>query len=138
MRYSFLIVEDQPLLAMEVEDAVVEQGHKVAAIATNKLDALSAAPDVDIAIVDVNLSDGPTGPEIGETLARELGITVLFMTSDPNRLTDGVPGTIGVLAKPASPDELAGAISYLAQLRVQSDAKAPLKLTLFERPRSLG
>jgi DNA-binding response OmpR family regulator len=130
MPYRFLIVEDQPLIAMELEGAVVDEGHLVTAIAIDRREALSVASQVDIALVDVNLKDGPTGPEIGETLAG-LGVTVLFMTSDPVRLGAGIPGTVGFLTKPTSPDEIQQTISFLVNLREHTESAAPARLVVF-------
>lgn len=131
MPYRFLVVEDQPLLAMELEDVFVEEGHTVTAIAVDRREAMAVASQVDIALVDVNLKDGPTGPEIGETLARELGVTVLFMTSDVKRLADGVRGTAGVLSKPATSEEIRQAIAYLVHLRERAGCDPPARLVVF-------
>lgn len=130
MSYKFIIVEDQPLLAMAVEDAVTEQGHIVVCVAADTRQAM-ACDNADIALVDVNLTDGPTGPEIGSRLANERGMTVLFMTSDPARLARGVPGTVGIVPKPVFGTELAEVIDYLARLRSHLSAIAPSRMLTF-------
>jgi hypothetical protein len=53
------------------------------------MDAERFAAKADIALVDVNLVDGPTGPEIGRDLARR-GCSVIFMTGNPECVENGV------------------------------------------------
>ncbi len=82
LRPKVLIVEDQLIIAMMIEDAVVAAGLEVAGLASCKVDAKDLAPHADIALVDVNLTDGPKVPEIGAALAAE-GKAVIFMTGNP-------------------------------------------------------
>ena len=113
MPYNVLIVEDQPLLAMGVEDAVEALGHCAIGIASNSSQALEYLDAADIALVDVNLDDGATGPEIGRRMAKA-NVAVLFMTSDPKALGSGVQGTIGVIEKPMMNLEMIEAIQFVA------------------------
>ncbi len=132
MSYNVLIVEDQPLIALNLEDAIMELGHRSAGIATNMYQALMLAEDIDIAFVDVNLEDGPTGPIVGRTLA-DADVAVLFMTSDPGALRGGVPGALGVMKKPMMDLELVEAIQYVADRRGGSQTvPAPKSLMQFD------
>jgi CheY-like chemotaxis protein len=85
MSFNVLIVEDQPLIALNLQDTVEELGHHTVGIASNMYQALLLSTGADIALVDVNLEDGPTGPIIGRTLA-DTDVSVLFMTSDPGAM----------------------------------------------------
>ncbi|WP_156170877.1 hypothetical protein [Croceicoccus naphthovorans] len=52
--------------------------------------ALAKASDaIDVALVDVNLADGATGPRIGEKLAADFGIEVIFVTPIPHNSAKG-------------------------------------------------
>jgi DNA-binding NarL/FixJ family response regulator len=124
MPYNVLIVEDQPLLAMGVEDAVEALGHRAIGIASNMSDALKHLTAADIALVDVNLDDGPTGPEIGLKLANA-EVSVLFMTSDPASLGKGVQGTLGVIEKPMMDIEMTEAIQFAVDCRSGSGTRVP-------------
>lgn len=124
MGYNVLIVEDQPLIALNLQDAVEELGHHPVGIASNMYQAMMFGTDVDIALVDVNLEEGPTGPIVGRTLA-EANVAVLFMTSEPGALRGGVPGTLGVLAKPVLDLDLVQAIRFAADRRAGSTAVEP-------------
>jgi DNA-binding response OmpR family regulator len=116
MSFNVLIVEDQPLIAMNLQDTVEELGHNTVAIASNMYQALTFAGEVDMAFVDVNLEDGPTGPIVGRALA-DANVSVLFMTSDPGAIRGGVPGSLGVIQKPLLNLELVEAIQYVADRR---------------------
>ena len=110
---NVLIVEDQYLIAISVEDAVIEAGFEVCGLATCKVEAVDLLPETDIALVDVNLRDGPTGPEIGEIFAAA-GKTVIFMTGNPNEVSAGVAGALGVISKPVLDAELGELVRYAA------------------------
>ncbi len=101
-RECVLIVEDEFLVALDLESTVRDTGLEVVGVATDRKQALALAPQADIAFVDVNLADGATGPEIGQRLVDEFGVTV-FMTSNPAAVVGRVHGALGVLSKPAKP-----------------------------------
>ncbi|MDO8378812.1 response regulator [Phenylobacterium sp.] len=111
-----LIVEDEILVAMELEETLSELGHTVVGIAPDRrsFEAL-AGEGVDIALVDLNLRDGETGVEIGRTLANRHGAAVIFLTANPGLLEGGVAGTLGVLPKPASRHAVAAVVDYAAR-----------------------
>lgn len=127
MNARVLIVEDEMLVALELEAILEDLGHESVGIAP---DAQSVAKLVDkeptLALVDLNLRDGLTGPGIGETLARQHGVTVLFMTANPRLLGDGIAGTVGVLTKPCDARAVEQAVSYA--LRRTGHPPANLKL----------
>lgn len=130
MTCRILIVEDQPLIALILEEAVAELGYQPAGMASTKVKALSLAKEADVALVDVNLLDGPTGPEIGKTLA-DNDVTVLFMTGNPECLGDGVPGTLGVIRKPLMDIEMIQAIQYAVDRHEHRSGICPARLSEF-------
>lgn len=132
MSFNVLIVEDQPLIALNLQDTVEELGHNTIGIASNMYQALLLSSGADIALVDVNLEDGPTGPIIGRSLA-EADVSVLFMTSDPGAIRGGVAGALGVIQKPVLDLELIEAIQYVANRRAgKSDIPSPKCFTEFD------
>ena len=66
----------------------------------------------DLALVDVHLVDGETGPEIAEHL-KEMGIPVLFMTANASTLPDGLADALGVIPKPVAAHVLKGAVRWV-------------------------
>ncbi|QFY62611.1 response regulator (plasmid) [Rhizobium grahamii] len=101
--HRVLIVEDELFIALDLEDTVKAMGFNVAGLANGKDQAMRLAPLADIAFVDVNLVDGATGPEIGRRLVEDYGITVVFMTGNPEVVEGRVAGALGVVTKPAMP-----------------------------------
>lgn len=130
MSYKILIVEDQLLIALHIEDAALALGHEVVGIAANCADAMKFEHECDIALVDVQLQDGITGPRIGSRLA-ESGATVVFMTANPDLLGEGVSGTLGVISKPLFDLELISSIQYAAEVKAGHDALPPERFRRF-------
>lgn len=110
--YRVLIVEDEVLLAMDLEDIVLGAGHEVVGIAHDRLSVSRLDGCPQVALVDLNLRDGPTGQEIARTLTSD-GITrVVFVTANPNQIGEMPPGVVGYVKKPFQPDVITAAITY--------------------------
>lgn len=126
MSASILIVEDEVFVALEMQSILEEQGYQVLGIAADLAGAMAYADgDIDLALVDLNLRDGLTGPQIGERLANEHDAAVLFVTANPRQLGDGIAGTIGVLTKPTDEDSLLAAVRYGLRRKSGENAEAP-------------
>lgn len=138
MACNVLVVEDEIFVAIEIENAVEELGFRPIGIAADATTALRLGREAEVALIDLNLRDGATGPEIGRTLAETHGVTVLFMTANPSQLGDGIPGTLGVLSKPVMDDELKQAVAYAVARRRQAEGEPPARLRLFQSPDQEG
>jgi two-component SAPR family response regulator len=112
-----LIVEDEALLAMELESLVEEAGHSVVGWATSSAEAKTMvdAVEADIAFVDIHLSDGPSGVDVAEYISEKKSSMVVFMTANPKRIPDHFAGAIGVIAKPYTMNGLTSALRYLQE-----------------------
>jgi two-component system, response regulator PdtaR len=132
MTAKILIVEDEMLVAMELESILEDLGHAPVGIAPDLQAAVQLAADpLDLALVDLNLRDGLTGPEVGRRLS-ERGVTVLFITANPRVLGDGIAGTVGVLTKPTDPPTVRAAVDYALKIRSGAqDLDPPAALQLF-------
>jgi CheY-like chemotaxis protein len=131
MSFRILIVEDEIFVAAEIEQVVSDMGHEPVGIAPDKRTALQLASDADVALVDLNLRDGPTGIEIGRILAQTHGVSVVYLTANPSQLKTGIPGTIGVVSKPISQRDLNDVVSYAIARRRSANAQPPQRLHLF-------
>ena len=132
MPVSILIIEDEFLIALDMEAALVDLGHISAGIADDMDSALrKATKDIDVALVDVNLADGPTGPVLGERLAREFAMEVVFVTANPAQLGDGVEGTLGAVEKPIDYRILKEVLDYVLATRRGETSIAPRNLKIF-------
>jgi len=100
MSKKVLIVEDEIFVALEIEHIVEDAGLTVGAIAADRQAALDAARHCDIALVDLNLRDGPTGPGIGVELASQFGIRVIYVTANPAQIGTASAAALGVITKP--------------------------------------
>lgn len=120
------------LVAAELEAILEDLGHRPAGIAPD-LDSAMALADrsVDLALVDLNLRDGLTGPEIGRRLCEQCNTTVLFITANPGLLGEGIAGTVGVLAKPTSEIEVERAVDYALRVRRGERITPPAGLRAF-------
>lgn len=80
MKFRVLVVEDEAVVAMLLEDMLIDLGHEVAGAAGRFDQALEAAQTlaVDLAILDVNLNGTLTYP-VAEAL-RARGVPVIFAT----------------------------------------------------------
>jgi DNA-binding response OmpR family regulator len=134
MSRKILVVEDEIFVATEIQYVIEEMGFTPIGIAPDERSALSLAAQADVALVDLNLQDGPTGIRIGHILAQTHGVTVLFMTANPSQLGDGVPGTVGVLPKPVTDRDLRAAVAYAVARRDAAEATPPARLQLFDWP----
>ncbi|WBT05827.1 response regulator [Brevundimonas vesicularis] len=134
MTARILIIEDEALVAMELRFVLEDLGHEVLGVAATAQAArdLVSEKDVDLALVDIHLSDGPTGINLGRELGQDMGVSVLFMTANPGMVRDGVAGTIGVLSKPTDEHAVQTAVDYALRRRQgQPVDYAPPGLQLF-------
>lgn len=113
---NVLITEDEPILADELETIVKDLGHQVVGIADSSRRALklAEAATCDLALVDVHLRDGVTGPAVARELSEACHATVIFTTSNPGRVPDDFSSACGVLVKPFSEESAKSAISFVA------------------------
>lgn len=111
---SFLIVEDEVLLQMQLSFMLEDAGHVIAASASSLSEALDAIEraQIDIALVDIHLADGPTGLDVGRKLA-EAGIPYLFLTANTARIPADFAGGWGVIGKPYSQAAMMDALKFL-------------------------
>ena len=126
-----LIVEDEVLVADDMEATLEESGHRCVGIAPDLTTAESFFESaIDLALVDLNLRDGLTGPQIGLKLSA-VGVPVIFITANPAQIGEGVAGTIGVITKPTDDKTLLEAVNYALSRKHGLEAQPPASLKLF-------
>lgn len=114
MSKKVLIVEDEIFVALEIEQIVEDAGFEVGAIAADREAALESADGCDIALVDLNLRDGPTGPSIGMDLAMRHGIRVIYVTANPAQIGEASVAALGVITKPFRAPSISAALALAA------------------------
>jgi DNA-binding response OmpR family regulator len=131
MPARILIVEDEMLVAMDLECVLEELGHEPVGIVPD-LQSAEEFFDIplDLALVDLNLRDGCTGPQIGARLGAQ-GVSVVFVTANPGLLTGNVVGAIGVITKPTDEKIVRATVDYALARRNGRDANPPMNMRLF-------
>ena len=129
---KLLIVEDEALVAMLIEDTLIDIGHSVVGIADRVAEAIRIADRdrPDMALCDVKLLDGESGITVAEELA-ERGIVCLFVSGNcPLEVSH--PLIVGCVAKPFRVHSIAQAVREahaIAHGRPQGDI--PLGMTTY-------
>ena len=113
-RTSVLIIEDEPLIAMELEQIVRDLGHRVAGIATTHEDAVAAFEKTDAGLVlaDIQLADGSSGIDAVQDILAIAPVPAIFITAFPERLlTGGRVEPTFLISKPFRENTVRAAIS---------------------------
>lgn len=112
-----MIVEDQALLAMELELVLAESGCDVIGCAMDRSSAFAIADRErpDLALIDVNLLDGTTGPGIAQHLVAEYGAAVVFLTANPEQIPEGFSGALGAVCKPFDEQTIRSVLAFARQ-----------------------
>ncbi len=112
-----MIVEDQALLAMELELVLGESGCDVVGCAMDQASAfvIAGRENPDLALIDINLLDGMTGPLIARKLVSEHGAAVIFLTANPEQIPEGFAGALGAVSKPFDEHTIRAVVDFARQ-----------------------
>jgi DNA-binding response OmpR family regulator len=121
-----LVVEDEPFLALEIEHIITAEGHEVVGLACDSAGAAALARTApDLALVDLRLIDGCTGPDIARALTSR-GTTILLVTGEANEAPPDLGGAVGLVHKPFTRKQLIQGQRYAAALvRGEADTEPP-------------
>lgn len=109
---KILIVEDEFLLALDLERVLADAGFNVIGMAADAKEALALGAQACLALVDLNLRDGLTGPHVAQELAHRHGIPIIYVTANPAQIGQPAPTAVGVVAKPFSDRAILAAVQY--------------------------
>lgn len=104
---SVLIIEDEPLIAFDLDDIVRGLGHTVVEIARTKMEALAAIEKrrPGLILSDVQLADGSSGLDAVREILGGLEVPVIFITAYPEKVLTGLrPEPTFVIPKPFRPE----------------------------------
>lgn len=109
-----LIIEDEPMIALDLEQLVSDIGHRVTEVARTHKEALAAvkrkAPGLVLA--DIQLADGSSGVDAVNEILVEIDVPVIFITAYPERLLTGErPEPTFLITKPFQPEMVKAMIS---------------------------
>ena len=107
---SVLIIEDEPIIAMDIELLVMQCGHKVAGVAHTQADAVQLAAQTrpGLILADINLGPGGDGMAAVAEITASFKVPVIYVTAYPERLLTGEKlEPCFVITKPFDPLTLA-------------------------------
>lgn len=86
-----LIIEDEPMIAMDIDEIIREIGHTCVGIAATRSEAVAMARSSkpDIILSDIQLADGSSGIDAVADILSERAVPVVFITAYPERLLTG-------------------------------------------------
>lgn len=120
MPLRVMIVEDEMLLALDLEDMLVDAGHTVVGQASDMLQAIALAEQVDgaidVAIMDVNLARGTNGVETAAVLRNRFDVPSLFVSANLDERTRALAQAskpLGFVGKPYSEREVLSSLVKL-------------------------
>jgi DNA-directed RNA polymerase specialized sigma24 family protein len=114
IRTRVLIIEDEPLIALDIQRIVEQLGHDVTTIARTHTEAVRAAvrSRPGLILADIKLADGSSGLEAVNEILASLEAPVIFITAFPERfLTGQAPEPAFLITKPFSADAVRAVIS---------------------------
>ena len=114
IRTSALIIEDEPLVALDIQTLVEQLGHDVTKIARTHKEAVRAAIErrPGLILSDIQLADGSSGLEAVNEILGSQEVPVIFITSFPELfLTGQAPEPAFLITKPFTADSVKAIIS---------------------------
>lgn len=102
-----LIIEDEPIIALDLENLVTELGHEVVGVAASRKEAVAMAfaEKPGLVLADINLGQGGSGIDAVSDILSSFDIPVIFITAYPEKLLTGErPEPTYLVAKPFLPE----------------------------------
>ncbi len=112
---AILLIEDEMIIALDLENIVSDMGHRVCGTARTHKEALELAEKTkpDLILSDIQLADESSGVDaVNDILQHGLDMPVIFITAYPERLLTGKrPEPSFLITKPYSEDQVRSAVS---------------------------
>ena len=111
---SVLIIEDEPLISMQLEDLVKSLGHDICGTAATRTQAqdVVAESTPGLVLADIQLADGSSGLDAVDDILAIDSVPVIFITAYPERLLTGDrPEPTYLVTKPFQEATVRAAIS---------------------------
>jgi DNA-directed RNA polymerase specialized sigma24 family protein len=122
-----LIIEDEPVIAADIEALVLDLGHTVTAVAATRAEAVAAvkARRPGIVLADIQLADGSSGIDAVNDILKGIHVPVIFITAFPERLLTGdKPEPAFLITKPFQPETVKAAIGQALFFHVERPVAA--------------
>jgi CheY-like chemotaxis protein len=109
-----VIIEDEPLIALDLVQLVNDLGHRVVRVARTAEQAIEATRSLKpgLVLADIHLADGSSGLDAVNEILRTISLPVVFVTAFPQRLLTGTrPEPTFLVTKPFQPQNVKAVIS---------------------------
>jgi CheY-like chemotaxis protein len=113
-RAEVLIIEDEPIIAMDIETIVRDLGHTVTGVAVTRDEAVqqAMAKRPGLVLADIQLADDSSGIDAVKDILGEFQVPVIFITAFPERLLTGErPEPTFLITKPFQRSTVKAAIA---------------------------
>ena len=113
-RAEVLIIEDEPIIAMDIETIVRDLGHNVTGVAVTRDEAVTQAMArrPGLVLADIQLADDSSGIDAVKDILAEFSVPVIFITAFPERLLTGErPEPTFLITKPFQRQTVKAAIA---------------------------
>jgi DNA-directed RNA polymerase specialized sigma24 family protein len=123
-----VIIEDEPLIALQLELLVKELGHRVLGIARTKQQAVEMATKrrPGLVLADIRLADGSSGLSAVNEILGSFSVPAIFVTAYPERLLTGTrPEPTFLITKPFRPENVKAVISQALFFDIRGRAEQP-------------
>lgn len=123
---SILVIEDEPVIALDIASLVTELGHEVVGVAASQTEAVAIFKKMQpgLILADIDLGAGGSGITAVTDILRMSSVPVIFVTAYPERLLTGErPEPTYLVTKPFEPDTLKVTISQALSFTTAGHAK---------------
>jgi CheY-like chemotaxis protein len=123
-----VIIEDEPLIALDLTRLVTDLGHRVVEIARTARQAIDAITRTKpgLVLADIHLADGSSGLDAVNEILRSVSVPVIFVTAYPQQLLTGTrPEPTFLITKPFHPDNVKAVISQALFFDIRGTPQQP-------------
>ncbi len=124
-RARVLVIEDEPIIAMDIQDIVEDAGHNVTGVAVTRDEAVEQfdKANPDLVLADIQLADNSSGIDAVNDMLSKRSVPVIFITAFPERLLTGEkPEPAFLITKPFSREAVAAAIAQALFFNISTPA----------------
>ncbi len=122
---QILIIEDEPVISLDLSQLVTEMGHSVMAVARTRAEAVEAVRDARPALIlaDVQLADDSSGIDAVADILEKFDVPTVFITAFPERLLTGDRAEPAYLiTKPFVPQNVKTVVGHVLSMAEEAEA----------------
>ena len=128
-----LIIEDEPIIALDLTRLVRELGHEVVGAASTRSEAVKLAREKQpgLVLADIRLADGSNGIDAASDILKEMDVPVIFITAFPEHLLTGErPEPAFLITKPFREEAVKALVAQALFFHTPASPAEPATATL--------